>query len=278
MNLAENRAEEIDHIDTLIAYMVPMNDKPRRYLCSPPPGVDEISWKSAPQPVSIRNGRVARDELSLDTQGLVLRPHNTAIKNFLDDNEIKSTYYSEIERLVKDLTGASKVLVFDHNVRSSSKAERERTGAFPPARFAHADYTLFSGPQRVCDLLPAAEAAERLKRRYAFFNVWRSISGPIEDDALAVCDAQSVDQSNLIATDLVYTDRTGEFYNLIHQPEHRWYYFPRMRRDEAMIFKCFDSIDPARANCVPHSSFHDPHAPANPAPRESIEARTVAFY
>jgi len=278
MSLAENRAEEIDYVDTQIAYMVPMSDKPRRYLCSPPPGVEEISWKSVPQRMSICNGRLAGNELRLDAQGLIQRPHDTAIKDFFDGNEIKSTYYSEMERLVRDLTGASKVMVFDYNVRSSSKSDRGRTGAYPPARFAHADYTLSSGPQRVRDLLPQAEAAERLRRRFAFFNVWRSISGPIEDDALAVCDAQSVDQSNLIPTDLVYTDRTGEFYNLIHDAKHRWYYFPRMRRDEAMIFRCFDSIDPARANCVPHSSFHDPHAPANPAPRESIEARTVAFY
>jgi hypothetical protein len=103
-------------------------------------------------------------------------------------------------------------------------------------------------------------------------------NGPVEDDALAVCDTQSVGQSDLIATDLIYADRAGEFYNLIFKPEHRWYHFPRMRREEALIFKCFDSSDSERANCVPHSSFHDPEAPANAAPRESIEARTVAFY
>jgi hypothetical protein len=277
MNPGENRVEA-DHVNSLIAYMVPMHDKPRRYLCSPPPGVEEISWRSVQHPVSIHNGRLSHDQLTLDAQGLVLRQHNTKVKNFLDENEVRSTYYSEVERLVKNLTGASAVIVFDYNVRSSSKADRERTGAYPPARFAHADYTFISGPQRVRDLLPSTEATERLKRRFVFLNVWRSISGPIEDDALAVCDARSVDQSDLVATDLVYTDRTGEFYNLTFQPKHRWYYFPRMRRDEALILQCFDSSDSARANCVPHSSFHDSEAPVDAAPRESIEARTVAFF
>ena len=278
MNPAENRLEETDYVNSLITYMVPMDEKPRRYLCSPPPGVAEITWRSVQQPVSIYNGRTSRNQLRLDTQGFVLRQHDTAVRNFHDENEIKATYYSEVERVVKDLTGASAVIVFDHNVRSSSKAERGRTGMYPPARFAHADYTLFSGPQRVCDLLSSTEARKRLKRRFVFLNMWRPIKGPVEDDALAVCDAQSVDQSDLVATDLIYADRAGEFYNLTFKPKHRWYHFPRMRRDEALIFKCFDSNDSARANCVPHSSFHDPEALANAAPRESIEARTVAFY
>jgi hypothetical protein len=81
-----------------------------------------------------------------------------------------------------------------------------------------------------------------------------------------------------VPTDLIYADRAGEFYNLTLSPKHRWFYFPRMRRDEALVFKCFDSSDSTRANCVPHSAFHDPAAPPNAAPRESIEARTVAFY
>ncbi|HVB78435.1 MAG TPA: CmcJ/NvfI family oxidoreductase [Candidatus Binataceae bacterium] len=278
MNPAENRLEETDCVKSLITYMVPMDEKPRRYLCSPPPGMPDITWRSVQQPVSIYNGRASHTRLSLDAQGLVLRQHDTTVRDFYDDNEVRATYYSEVERMVKDLTGASAVIVFDHNVRSSSKAARSRTGTYPPARFAHADYTLLSGPQRVRDLLSSTEAGKRLGRRFMFLNMWRPIKGPVEDDALALCDAQSVDQSDLVATDLIYADRTGEIYNLTFQPKHRWYYFPRMRRDEALIFKCFDSSDRARANCVPHSSFHDPEAPADAAPRESIEARTVAFF
>lgn len=277
MPSAENRAGEVNHVESLITYMTPMDEKPRRYLCPPPPGAPEITWHSTEQLVSIYNGRAAEREPGLDTQGFVLRQHDSAIHDFCEEQKIRAIYYPEVERLVKDLTGALAVLIFDYNVRSSSKAERTRTGAYPPARFAHSDCTLSSGPQRVRDLL-GSRAEEQLRRRFMFLNVWRPIKGPVEDDALAVCDAESVAQSDLVATDLVYADRTGEIYNITFSPRHRWYYFPRMKSNEALVFKCFDSSDFARANCVPHSAFHDPTAPPKAAPRESIEVRTVAFF
>jgi hypothetical protein len=274
---ATSQAGEIDAVASTITYMVPMDEKPRRYLCTPPPGTAEISWRSAAQSVTIYNARALARQPSLKEEGFVLRSSHSAVRDFYDEREMRAIYYPEVERMVKDLTGASAVAIFDYNLRSASKSDRGRTGAFPPARFVHADYTLWSAPQRVRDLSPA-DAEDRLKRRFMFVNVWRPIGGPVEDDALAVCDARSVDQSDLVATDLIYADRKGEIYNIMFSPRHRWCYFPRMMREEAMLFKCFDSTDSARANCVPHSAFHDPMAPPNAAPRESIEARTVAFF
>jgi hypothetical protein len=274
---ATSQAGEIDAVASTITYMVPMDEKPRRYLCTPPPGTAEISWRSAAQSVTIYNARALARQPSLKEEGFVLRSSHSAVRDFYDEREMRAIYYPEVERMVKDLTGASAVAIFDYNLRSASKSDRGRTGAFPPARFVHADYTLWSAPQRVRDLSPA-DAEDRLKRRFMFVNVWRPIGGPVEDDALAVCDARSVDQSDLVATDLIYADRKGEIYNIMFSPRHRWCYFPRMMREEAMLFKCFDSTDSARANCVPHSAFHDPMAPPNAAPRESIEVRTVAFF
>jgi hypothetical protein len=274
---ATSQAGEIDAVASTITYMVPMDEKPRRYLCTPPPGTAEISWRSAPQSVTIYNARALARQPSLTEEGFVLLSSHSAVRDFYDEREMRAIYYPEVEQMVKDLTGASTVAIFDYNLRSASKSDRTRTGAFPPARFVHADYTLRSAPQRVRDLSPA-DAEDRLKRRFMFVNVWRPIGGPVEDDALAVCDARSVDQSDLVATDLIYADRKGEIYNIMFSPRHRWCYFPRMMREEAMLFKCFDSTDSARANCVPHSAFHDPMAPPNAAPRESIEVRTVAFF
>jgi hypothetical protein len=274
---ATSQAGEMDTVASTITYMVPMDEKPRRYLCTPPHGTAEISWRSAPRPVIIYNARALDRQPSLKEEGFVLLSSHSAVRDFYDEHEMRAVYYPEIERLVKDSTGAATVAIFDYNLRAASKSDRSRTGAFPPARFAHADYTLWSAPHRVRDLFPA-DAEDRLKRRFMFVNVWRPIRGPVEDDALAVCDAQSVEQSDLVATDLIYADRKGEIYNLTFSPGHRWCYFPRMTREEAMLFKCFDSTDSARANCVPHSAFHDPMAPPNAAPRESIELRTVAFF
>ena len=125
------------------------------------------------------------------------------------------------------------------------------------------------------DLLPAPEADEALKRRYMFINVWRPVKGPVQDEALALLDAQSVAATDLVPTDLLYTDRTGEFYNVTFNPAHRWYYFRHMEADEVMLLANFDSL----ANkIVPHSAFSDPTACSDAPPRESIEVRTIAVF
>jgi hypothetical protein len=144
-------------------------------------------------------------------------------------------------------------------------------------KFAHNDYTIKSGPQRVRDLVGDLEAEELLKHRYAFINVWRPVRGPIEEFPLAVCDAKSMTLKDFVATDLKYRDRTGEVYSVAYNPTHRWFYFPRMRTEEALLLKCFDS-DEKRTRFTAHSGFEDPTSPPNAAPRESIEARTILFF
>ncbi len=51
-----------------------------------------------------------------------------------------------------------------------------------------------------------------------------------------------------------------------------------MRRDEALVFKVYDSMKDGRARWTAHSAFDDPTAPPNARPRESIEIRTLAFF
>jgi hypothetical protein len=70
----------------------------------------------------------------------------------------------------------------------------------------------------------------------------------------------------------------GETYQLRYNAGHRWYYFPQMRRDEALVFKVYESEQDGRARFTPHTSFIDPTSPANAPPRQSIEARTFAFF
>ena len=97
----------------------------------------------------------------------------------------------------------------------------------------------------------------------------------MEDEALSFCDAQTVIPTDLVATDLIYADRTGEIYNVIFNPNHRWYYFRHMEADETLVFTSFDSRD---KKIVPHSAFRDPTASPHAPPRESIEVRTIAFF
>ncbi len=234
-----------------------------------------MNWELESYAVQMHNARPHLSPLSIETQGFTLRRAATAVTNFYDHEQVRRTYYPEVERLVREVTGARRVLAFDDNVRNGSKAERQKTGAFPPARFVHGDYTLKSAPQRVRDLLPAHEADYALTRRYGFVNVWRPISGPVQNEALALLDAQSIAPRDLVATDLLYSDRTGVIYNVTFNPTHRWFYFLHMEADEVMVFANFDSRNTL---VVPHSAFYDPTAAGDAPPRESIEVRTIAFF
>jgi hypothetical protein len=258
-------------------YLVPMAEKPVAYNYEPPPGIPQRTGEYAPHMLTVRDARTLAGPLSLDEQGFVLHSHRSAVRNFYDGAELREVYYPEIERLVKELTGAVDVVVFDHTLRKRPQG-REKTGLREPVQRVHNDYTVNSGPQRVRDLLPPVEAAARLKSRFAEINLWRPIKGPVEDMPLAVCDARSIAPEDLVATDLKYPDRTGETYSVTFNPRHRWYYFPRMQADEVLFIKCYDSMADGRARFTAHSAFDDPTTPVNAAPRESIEVRTLAFF
>ena len=267
---------EIKVVYARLNYLAEATPKPINYaydpLCVPP-----RSGKHLAQTVAIRNGRELLSKFSLDANGFVLTAHETAVKDFYNPEEVKSVYYPEVERLIKRVTGAERVAVFDHIVRNPVFAERGEKGARSPATFVHNDYSFKSAPRRVRDLLPE-EAHRLLKNRFAEINVWRAIRGPIESSPLALCDARSLDEEDVVPMDLLYRDRVGEILGFLYNPRHRWYYFPRMERNEAILLKCYDSMDDGRARFTAHTSFDDPNSPPNAAPRESIEARALVFW
>jgi hypothetical protein len=224
----------------------------------------------------IHDARPIASELSLDRHGFLLTRHDTGIHDFYDETEIREVYYKEVEHLVKAATGATKVVIFDHTIRVADRAVER--GLRAPVQIVHNDYTEKSGPQRVRDLLEPGEAAERLQRRFAEYNVWRPIVGPVQMFPLALADAGSIAPEDLVTVDLVYEDRTGEIYHGRYNPDHRWYYFPAMQRHEAVLIKCYDSERDGRARFSLHSAFEDPTTPAEAQPRESIEVRAFAFF
>ncbi len=265
-----------DYVEAPLTYLVDTKIKPVTY--NPPMGQGEIRrvGNYGTFTARIYDARPIVGDLSLEREGFLLARHDTAVKDFYDAAEIKSVYYPEMERLVARATGAAKVVVFDHTVRSGERAVER--GLRQPVRMVHNDYTEKSGPQRVRDLLPPEEAERRLRHRFVEINVWRPIRGAVEAMPLALADAQSIRPTDLITADLVYADRTGEIYHGLFNPQHRWYYFPRMQRHEAVLIKCFDSETDGRARFSLHTAFDDPTTPANAPPRESIEIRTLAFF
>jgi hypothetical protein len=264
-------------INASLNYLAEGSPKPINYAYDPPAGVPRRSGKYVPQTVVIRNGREVLNDLSLDTNGFVLVPHESAVRDFYDPEEVKSVYYPEVERLLKQVTGAERVLIFDHVVRNPVLAERGEKGARDPARIVHNDYSLKSAPRRVRDHLPQ-EADRLLRHRFAEVNVWRAIRGPIESWPLALCDARSLRPADIVPSELVYPERVGETYGFTYNPTHRWYYFPRMQPNEAILLKCYDSKDDGRARFTAHTAFDDPNSPPNAAPRESIEVRALIFW
>ena len=229
------------------------------------------------RPMRIRDARPMRGELSLDVQGFTLVDQKSAMKNFLDIEELKCVYYPEMERFVQAMSGAKRVVLFDHTLRSGDEAERNEKLLREPILAAHNDYTEWSGPNRVRELLPD-EADELLKRRFAIIQVWRAIDNPIVRNPLSIADARSVDMKDLIIAERRFPHRIGQTYRAAYNAAHQWYWFPRMTRDEALVFKVYDSDADGRARFVPHTSFEDPATPADAPPRHSIEIRTIAFF
>jgi len=273
MTSAARRAHSVE---TTLNYLAPMAERPAYYLYEPPPGTPWRNTKGDRHQLAIRDARDLAPAPSLDVEGFALVPFTTAVDDFSDAQAVRTRYYREVERLVARVTGAARVVAFDHNLRSATVAGRQADGLQGPVRYAHNDYTERSAPQRVRDLL-GADAAVLLRARFAVINVWKPLRRPVEGAPLAVCDARTIAPGDLVETDLRYRDRTGEVYSLRFSPAHRWFYFSRMRPDETMLLKCFDS-DGGRARFTAHTAFDDPTASPDAPPRESIEVRTLAFF
>jgi hypothetical protein len=275
---AERQNQEITSVQASLQYITHGGEKPVTFSNSPGEvRVTGNTGKYEEHSVTIRNGRLS-ESFSLEKEGFVFVRHETEVKDFYNDEEVKSVYYPEIEQLVKQMTGASEVLVFDHTLRAENEGTRQEKMASGPVRRVHNDYTEWSGPQRVRDLMSAEEAEKRLTRRFSVIQVWRPVNNPVATAPLAIADSQSIAAKDLVGTERRYPDRVGEIYHLAYNPEHRWYYFPNMQPNEAVVFKCYDSMTDGRSRWSAHSAFEDPNSPVNAPARESIEMRTLAFF
>jgi len=258
-------------VTATLHYLVRGAEKPVRYVDEPPPGAEGYNGIDDPHEVRIEDGRGREVEFTLDRNGFALINAPTRVIDFYSPDEVKTVYYPEVERLLKQQLGASRVFIFDHTVRNAGLPDG-RT----PSRQVHNDHTVNSAPRRVRDHL-GADAEELLKNRFGVVNVWRPIRGPVLDSPLALCDARSFTDEDLIASDLVYKHVRGETSRVEFKPGHRWYYFSEQQRDEVLLIRVHDSKDDGRARLSFHTSFENPLAEGAP-PRESIEVRALVFF
>ncbi len=224
-------------------------------------------------PHTVRNGREI--EASLGVEGFQLARHTSQVKDFYDPKQIENLYYDEMRTLAAELTGAKSVRVISHLTRNEAEAELgQRLGAH---RLVHNDFT----PALKEKLQGFIGDRKPPEGRIAIFNMWRRFDPGKLHAPLAVCDARSVSPADLLPTDLHnYGGRQGfqlEIYQALHNPDHRWFFFSEMERDEVLVFKTYDSkMDPFIPTL--HSAFDDPDCPADAPPRESIEARAICFF
>ncbi len=243
-------------------------------------GKPKYFYETEAHTVSISDMRGIAEDLSIDREGFELLRHSTAVADLYDDDAVEQTYFPEIEALLSRKFDASQVVVFDVTRRSDAGAgAKNPEGLRGPASQLHVDYTAKSGPQRVKDILGEDEAARLTASgaRIIQINVWRPIRGPVERSPLALADAASTRQEDLVATDQIFPDRVGEIYNVAHTPSQRWYYAPQMTADEVLLIKGWDSLDDGRARFTPHGAFHLPETRENAPARESIEVRTFVI-
>ena len=284
-------------------------------------GTEGLLTRKVEMPVC--NARLLSKEArpACDTNGFELleAPLDDEGMDFYNHQSVVRTYYTECARRVSESTGV-RAYAFDHNIRSVSgkRSGKRITGGQlvqEPLHFVHGDYTLSSAPQRLRDLTqpptandtisPLLQTGESLidpedarqalaDGRFAIINVWRNINEtPVSIHPLALCDSRSVDPQDLVVFEVHYQDRIGENYFARHSTSHRWYYYPQMRRNEALLIKQWDSagmlarsggeLADAKTENAPctfsyHSAFEDPQSPADAPDRCSIEVRCMVIY
>lgn len=231
--------------------------------------------------VEIEDARSLADPPRLDREGFTLVSHVSAVRDFTDPAEVARIHAEEIRRLLRDVSGADEVVVtapgvlrYGERSRLSGQLDNSR-----PARFVHVDISDRTAETFATQSNPRAG---QQPRRAVSYNVWRAFSPPPQDTPLALCDARSVEASDLIEADAIFdsADRpewSFEGWVVAANPRHRWVYGSEMTRDEVWVFVTNDRT-PGLPHNVPHSAFDDPGVSVDCAPRASIEMRGIAYW
>jgi len=263
-------------IEATLAYAINTGE-PVFYEVLGPVDIGQKNAEIDHQLVQIHDGRSPHCHFTLEQHGFEFIQHASAMTDFMNEDALRDVYYPETEHLVLEHTGASRAVIFDHTLRHGDEDTRNARQVREPVLGVHNDYTEWSAPKRVHDILPE-EADELLRRRFAIVQLWRPVTDVVRSHPLAIADARSIESADLIRVQRRSAERIGETYSLSFNAKHRWYYFPNMAPDEALIFKVFDSNLDSLARFTAHTAFEDPTTPAGAPARESIEMRLLVFY
>ncbi|TCD69489.1 hypothetical protein EIP91_007419 [Steccherinum ochraceum] len=239
------------------------------------------NWTKVPHDIQIENLRGKEGSVTLDHNGFQFFNGASKHTSFANDAEVKAEYYPESIELVKKITGASRIVPFDHTVR------RHRPGEFDdgperrqPVPYIHVDQTPSSAIRRVHMHTSKEDAPKLLEKRFQIINLWRPIGRPAYDWPLTLCDFTSINyKQDLVPMTLKYPDRDGETFGVSFNENHKWKYLRGMTTNEFVLIKCYDSQEDGKtALLTPHTAFNDPSTPPDALLRESVELRLLVFY
>lgn len=250
----------------------------------------------APPPIVIGKGKIVNErphishtfEISdvngeeehytLDSHGFQYHHFPCKETEFVDDKKIQEEYYPECKELLKEVTGANRIYIFNHKVRRGPTKWHHLNGSIAanrgPVTKAHVDQSYEGAEKRLRWELPD-EVDELVKKRYQIINVWRPIK-TITKDPVAVADASTVPDEDLVAAGIVDNGFPGEQWVVKHNPKHKWYFKHRLGTEEVLLIKCFDSEKEVARRAL-HCSFEDP-VYRDEESRQSIEVRCLVLY
>jgi len=263
-----------------VNYVGRTDPPPRVYYVDPPQGEPYSTVQIDTRQVEIADVRGKEAEYSLEAQGCCFPAKTIDFTEFDDERAIRTVAYPRIEAFAREMTGLEHIFAFDHGIRRRKhgldSAGTPRAGGTERniADFAHNDYTPISAELRVRWNLPD-RAGELLQRRFAIFNVWWPIHGPLRDHPLALCHNAADD--DFIEIENIFERGPNPILGLTCNAAHRWIYKSALQENEPLMFRTWDSDRPLSAT-VPHVAFADPQAGEDVLPRASIEMRVLAFY
>jgi hypothetical protein len=272
-----------EHLLAKIGYVGPMVAYPVSAAADPETRANmRWDWREMP----VRNGRSIPGGATLGKHGFTVAPHKSAITDFDEGRGWAARYAREIERLIKEISGAAEVILpqmrfLKDGVEAEMPAVRlgstRLAGGAGTVDFCHNDFTAASVGRHVAEIDPE-RAEERLARRFAIYNTWRLVSPPPQSKPLAICDPTSVSIADLVPGDTYYYDEIYHQNALFrYSPNHRWYYYPDLRVDEVLIWAGYDS-DPRFPSIVPHCAFENPDCTDPDACRIDVDCRVYAFF
>jgi len=236
--------------------------------------------------MTITNARLL--DTDLDREGFVLAQHVSAVADFhriQEDPAVDQQYIDETTAFLTQLVGASRVTMLGGGKKRYGEPATDRLASLKnakPARYPHTDNTEASAVElaQLFDMF-VDDLDLGSYGRYAMYNIWRTFTPPPQDFPLAVCDARSMAPTDEVTVTAISGELSGEVVHdtasYVHNPAHRWYYFPDMTIDEVIVFKSYDS-DPTRTSRVAHTAFTDPTCPPGVPTRASVEMRALALF